>query len=56
MRCDLGYPLQAVELEPGVASGAFWREARMLQRCSHARIVPLHGVAIKVRLIQVVHI
>ena len=50
----LGDSLQAVELEPGVSSGAFWHEARMLQRCSHDRIVPLHGVAIKVRLDQMI--
>ena len=50
----MGDSLQAVELEPGVASGAFWHEARMLQRCSHDRIVPLHGVVIKVRLDQMV--
>ena len=41
--------MQAVELQPGVASGAFWREATIQQRCIHARIVPLYGVAIRVR-------
>ena len=42
--------VQAVELAPGVASGAFWREARVLRQCAHERIVPLYGVAIRVRM------
>ena len=40
--------LQVIELQAGVDSRAAWHEAQVLQRCAHARIVPLFGVAIKV--------
>ena len=40
--------VKAVELQPGMDSGAVWREASLLRRCHHDRVVPLIGVAIKV--------
>ena len=40
---------QVFELNPGMDSGGVWQEVSLLRRCSHKRIVPLLGVAIKVR-------
>jgi hypothetical protein len=36
------------ELLPGVDSRAAWQEARLLRNCTHPRIVPLLGIAIRV--------
>jgi hypothetical protein len=40
--------LQVIELLPGMDSDIAWREAALLRDCSHERIVPLYGVALKV--------
>jgi hypothetical protein len=42
-------PPQVFELDPGMGSGSIWQEVSLLRRCNHKRIVPLLGVAIKVR-------
>ena len=52
--CCLLTPPQVFELEPGVDSGAVWQEVCLLRRCTHERIVPLLGVAIKVSEAQLV--
>ena len=44
----LAFLLQVFELQPGVESGAIWQEVWLLRRCTHERIVPLLGVAVKV--------
>lgn len=40
--------LQVIELLPGMDSHTAWREAALLRDCTHERIVPLYGVALKV--------
>ena len=41
--------VQVFELQAGMDSGAVWQEVCILRRCTHDRIVPLLGVAVKVR-------
>lgn len=43
---------QVVELQLGMDSEVVWREARLLQRCTHERIVPFFGVAIQGQLLM----
>ena len=45
-------PLQVFELEPGMDSSSVWQEVCLLRRCTHERIVPLLGVAVKVSEVQ----
>jgi len=40
--------VQASELQPGVDCQAVLREALLLRKCAHARIVPLFGIAVQV--------
>lgn len=39
---------QVFELDAGADSRAAWQEVSLLHRCTHRRIVPLLGVALKV--------
>ncbi|KAL4422644.1 hypothetical protein ABPG75_008841 [Micractinium tetrahymenae] len=39
--------VKVVELPPGLDVGAVWREASLLRRCTHRRIIPLFGVAVQ---------
>ena len=46
--CAAPLSLQALEVEAGVSRADLWREAVLLRQCTHARIVPLYGVATQV--------
>lgn len=50
------FPTQVFDLMPGMDSARMWREVTLMRQCSHPRILPLLGVAIKVILrgVQVV--
>ena len=39
-------PAQVFELQAGLDSRRAWREAQLLRRCAHERLVPLYGVAL----------
>lgn len=41
--------VKVFELEPGLDSGAVWREVSMLRHCIHPRVVPLFGVTVQAR-------
>ena len=41
--------VKVFEIDPGIDSGRIWREAAMLRDCVHERIVPLYGIALRVR-------
>lgn len=47
-------PTQVFELHAGLHSHAIWQEAALMRRCSHPRVLPLLGIALKVRLAAVV--
>jgi hypothetical protein len=47
-RCLPPAPLQVIKLLPGMDSHTVGREAALLRDCTHERIVPLYGVALKV--------
>ena len=49
MRPTLSCSCQLLELAPGVDSSSLWREVALHRECLHPHIVPLFGVALKVR-------
>ena len=48
LSCLFAAMSQVFELQAEMDSGAVWQEVCLLRRCTHERIVPLLGVAIKV--------
>ncbi|KAL4423507.1 hypothetical protein ABPG77_003640 [Micractinium sp. CCAP 211/92] len=46
--------VKVFELHPGLHSHAIWQEAALMRRCSHPRVLPLLGIALKGQMLLLV--